>query len=86
MKLLAFAVFDSAAGVYMRPFFAESRGLALRSFSDAVNDGESPVSKHPKDYTLFYIGSYEQDKGSLEPEVPVAMGNALEFVNSPNKE
>lgn len=79
MKLLAFAVFDSKAEAFLRPFFAETKGLAIRSFSAAVNDSSSDIAKWPGDYTLFLIGGYDQVTGHLLAADPVSMGNALTF-------
>lgn len=69
MKLLAFAVFDSKAEAFLRPFFAETEGLALRSFTDAVQDPQSPMSKHTADYTLYRVGEYDQVTGILSSPV-----------------
>lgn len=79
MRLLAFAVYDSKAEAYLRPFFAETKGLALRSFVDAVNDPQSGMNKHADDYTLFEVGSFEQETGIFSPMTPVSMGNAVTF-------
>lgn len=81
MRLLAFAVFDVKAECYMRPFFAETVGLALRSFRDIVNDGSSPFAKHPEDYTLFKIGAFDTSLGSFVSEV-VSLGPALSFIKA----
>jgi len=80
MMLLAFAVFDSKAEAYLRPFFAETKGLALRNFVDAVQDSNSPMGKHPEDYTLFHVGAYNQLTGVLESKAAFeSLGNAVTF-------
>lgn len=80
MRLLIFAVYDSKAEAYLRPFFAETKGLAIRSFSDAANDEKHEMCRHAEDYTLFQIGAFNVLKGLVEPlEVNVALGNALTF-------
>lgn len=80
MKLRAFAVRDEKAEAFLRPFFAETRGLAIRSFSDAVNDKSSPFFAHSADYTLFEIGSFQVELGVLVPEVAIInLGNAVTF-------
>jgi len=78
-RLLAFSVYDSKAEAYLRPFFAETRGLALRSFRDAANDPTAEMCVHAADYTLFEVGSFDQVKGEFTPSVPVTLGNALTF-------
>jgi len=79
MMLMAFSVFDAKADAYLRPFFAETKGLALRSFIDSVQDPQSPMFRHAEDYTLFRIGVFDQSSGKLEPCIPEAMGNAVQF-------
>lgn len=78
MKLRAYAVYDSKAEAYLRPFFAGTRGQAVRSFSDAINDPLHEMAKHAEDYTLFEIGAFDDEKGVLSSEV-VSLGNALTF-------
>lgn len=81
MKLLAFSVFDAAAGIYNPPIFAATKGLALRGFIEAVNDSNSSLSKHLADYTLFQIGEYDDNTGELTSTTPLSCGNALEYVD-----
>lgn len=79
--LIAFAVFDSKAAAYGLPIFCESEGLALRGFSDACKNPESPMAKHCADFVLFKIGSYETNSGeftTISPAVHIA--NAAAFV------
>lgn len=77
--LMAFSVYDAKAEAFLRPFFAETRGLALRSFRDAANDPQSEMCKHAADYTLFRIGVFEVATGKLEGCTPEGLGNALTF-------
>ena len=32
-----------------------------------ANDTESKISKHPEDYTLWHLGSYEDSSATLTP-------------------
>lgn len=79
-KLKAFAVRDSKAEAYLRPWFSETRGAAIRAFCDAVNDESSPFYTHCADYTLFEIGEYNQTNGTLLPAQSIVnCGNAGDF-------
>jgi hypothetical protein len=40
------------------------------------------VAKYPHDYTLFEIGSFDMERGSLEALVPLSLGNGLEYVKA----
>lgn len=78
MKLKIYAVHDSKAEAYMNPFFLQNDAMAIRGFSDAANS-DSPIAKHPEDYTLFHIGEYSEAKGEIIPSTPRSLGNAVEF-------
>lgn len=58
-------VLDSAAGCYGRPVFSASVGLAVRSFTDEVNrvSEDNAMNKHPKDFVLFELASYDDSTG-----------------------
>ena len=53
----AFTVRDVKSEAFMQPFFARSKGEAMRSFSDEVNNPtQGLIGKHPSDFVLFMIG------------------------------
>lgn len=81
MKLYAFTVYDSKVAAYLPPFFMRSVGEAVRSFSDTVNHKESAFNKHPADYVLFQIGSFDDSKGIYEATTHVNLGVAIEFLD-----
>ena len=49
MKLNAYTIYDVASGVYMRPFFSQADGQAIRGFKDIATDADHEVGKHPED-------------------------------------
>ncbi len=63
MKHRVFAIFDSKARAYLPPFFMPEAGQATRVFSDMVNSEEHAFGKHPEDYTLFEIGTFDDRSG-----------------------
>lgn len=75
-----FTVFDSAASAYLQPFFAQTKGLAIRYFTDAVNNEKHDFNRYADSYTLFELGEFDDVSGKFEllPS-PVSVGNALEF-------
>lgn len=77
--LKAFTVYDLKAEFYMKPFFCLATGEAVRSFADAINDPQSPFYKHPDDYTLYEIGTFDEQIGELSSVPPVNLGSALNF-------
>jgi hypothetical protein len=76
MIQLVVAVRDAAADAFGRPFFVPSKAAAIRSFSDEVNrvDDNNAFNKHPKDFALYEIGSYDDSIGALTSvDVPVLL-------------
>lgn len=69
MKLLAFAVHDSKAGAWLRPFFAPSVGLAARALGEAVNDPAHEFCKYVEDFTLHQVGHFDEESGALDGSV-----------------
>ena len=85
MRLFLFCVFDSASGVYDRPWAARSEGEALRSFQDISCDADHPIGKHPEHFNLYRVGTYDDNTGSIVPEVPVCVGKAADLVAASRK-
>lgn len=70
MKQNVYSVRDSVAGVYCKPFTTPNDGLARRDFDAASRDPHSALSQHPDDFTLFCIGSFDEETGLLEAIPP----------------
>lgn len=71
MILVMVAVWDSAVQSFGTPFFVTNVGGALRSFKDEVNrtDGASAVATNPDDFTLYEIGTFDNESGKLSGPV-----------------
>lgn len=54
-----YVIFDSAAGLYNKPFPMQNNDVALRAAQDLVNDPASECSKHPEDFSMWKIGDYD---------------------------
>ncbi len=59
MKHRIFSIFDVKAQAYLPPFCLGETGMAVRVFSDCVNSSDHQFGKHPGDYTLFELGSFD---------------------------
>ena len=85
MILNVYSIYDSAAKAYTQPFFMHNDGLAIRAFQDNVNSKEeNNISKHPDQFTLYKIGSYNDETGQItKQDINKSLGNGIEFVNDP---
>lgn len=64
-KHIIVAVRDRQLNAYMRPFVAQTKGQAIRSFSDEVNRAGSELNTHPEDYELYQLGIWDEDTGCI---------------------
>lgn len=71
MRLTVCSVYDAQVRAYLQPFFSRSRGEAVRSFVAACNEPEGQFKKHSSDYTLFWLGDYEDTEGVFYSAQPV---------------
>lgn len=79
--LKIFSVYDSKAKTYNTPFFVKEIGQAVRSFTDLTLDMRSDVAKHPEDYSLFYLASFDDEDGLIDPlQTPECVAKAWELV------
>lgn len=72
MILNAYSIYDRKALQYHPPFFQSTDASATRMFSDLANDPATTIGRHPSDYVLFQIGSYDDSKGLLVGLSPLA--------------
>lgn len=81
MKLEIFSVYDSKAQAYLPPFFLPKEAMAIRIFAECCNSPEHQFGKHPADYTLFHIGSFDDWDGDILAIQPQKnLGNGLHLV------
>lgn len=81
MKLKIFTIYDQKAKAYITPFFLPEEGMAIRTFSDCVNDKDHQFGKHPQDYTLFNIGAFADNTAQIHMnDAPITLGNGVEFL------
>jgi len=85
MIFRVFSIYDSAVQAWRTPLFARAKGEILRSFIEAVNKPDTEFAKHPSDYTLFELGSFDDATAKFDLyATPERVGVAIEFVNPSN--
>lgn len=76
-----FSVRDNVADAYLQPFFSINTGSAIRAVAEAVNDGGHTFAKHPEDYGLWGLGTFDDSTGKIDPnETPQHIINLIEMV------
>ncbi len=82
MKHKIFSIHDQKAKAFLPPFFLPETGMALRTFGDCVNSQSHQFNKHPEDYTIFELGTFDDNTGKIVLEnAPQSRGNGVEFID-----
>lgn len=82
MDQMIFTVRDSKAEAYLPPFYAAKQGLAVRMVANAVNDPDHTFFRNPEDYTLFYLGTFDEETGYIKSIPPEAICNLVQLVSN----
>lgn len=71
MRLVVFTIYDRAVNGYLPPWYARSKGEAIRSFTEAVNDPTKNFGKYATDYALCELGEFDDNSGEFIVHGPV---------------
>lgn len=71
MLLRAYTIYDVKALQYHSPWFQHTDGMAVRALMDLVNDPNTNIGRHPRDYTLYMCGIYDDSTGLFTPQTPL---------------
>lgn len=63
MNYSIYSVFDRKANVFARPFVSPNDAMAARSFLAARQDSTTEIHKFPEDFTLYRLGTFDDDAG-----------------------
>lgn len=86
MIYVVMSIRDNAVAAFNRPFFVQHVGMAVRSFKDEVNSAESPMAKHPEDFLLFELGTFDEETGKMQNlEAPRQVMRAIDVKERPNE-
>ncbi len=81
MKVQLYAVFDMASGTYEKPFFSTTDDLVRREFENVATAKDTPIGKHPKDYSLWRLGNFDDNTGTVKDEANECLCTALEIMS-----
>lgn len=80
MILQVFSIFDSKAKAFLVPFFMHNVPIAQRAFSEACNDPTHAYCKHPEDFTLFHLGTFDDTSSNIHSlPTPQSIGLAASY-------
>lgn len=85
MVLKVFSIFDIKSELFNTPFFMVTRGEAVRAFKDLVNDRATTVGRHPDDYRLMCIGTFDNESGTFAANDCDSLGFGSDYLNLPSE-
>ncbi len=84
MESNLYVVYDEKIERYSGLHVAQTHGQAMRGFADACQDQQIRFSKHPQDYSLYFIGTYNDENGEVISKLPPTfIARASEFIKQP---
>jgi len=80
MIYVVFSIYDSKAEAYLPPFILPKQAQAKRTFADCVNSDTHQFGANPADYTLFELGTFNDDDGRfMLHRGNISLGNGVEY-------
>ena len=87
MLMKIFGIYDTGVSTWKPPMFCRSKGEILRWWAEIVNNRETEIAKHPMDFVLFELGSWDDEHSKFTLyAAPVSLGTAIEFVKKTEEE
>lgn len=71
MKVPVFSIRDLKAEAFGPVFMQNTVGLASRMFGEMANSRDHSVGRHPDDFKLYQVGTFDDESGKLESLEPV---------------
>lgn len=82
--LIAYTLHDVKAVTYSPPFFTTNDMVAKRMVSDLVQDNNTSVGRHPSDYKLYKIGTFDEGNAAMTPlSIPEHVVDCVALVPAP---
>jgi len=60
-----FVIYDAKAKLYNKPFYMINKNVALRAAQDLIDDTTTEISKNPQDFTMWHLGTYDDNTAQL---------------------
>lgn len=80
-----YSVRDSKVGAYMAPFFVPNSSVAVRMVTDTANDPSTLLYKHPEDFQLFHIGTFNESTGEIKAINHESLGKVIDIMGLKNE-
>lgn len=81
-----YAVIDDKAQAFFNPFVARQKAEAYRSFGDSIKDPQGNLGKHPADFALYQLGTFDPSTGHIDGfDIPQLVCRGSDFIEVSKK-
>lgn len=80
--MVVMTIYDKKTGIWKEPFFVVATGIAVRMFTDIVNNNrdDNHLCKYAGDYDLYELGTFDQTTCLITVyDEPRKLGNGLDY-------
>jgi hypothetical protein len=76
MRMQLYAIYDTIADIFNKPFTAHNDSDAIRAFTQSFEQG----NQHNKaDYVLYHLGEINDSNGEITPVTPLKIYSGLDI-------
>lgn len=79
MKFNIYTIFDAKAQAYLRPEYRRSDEEMFAAIYETAKDQNSGFYKHPDDYTVYKLGTFDESNAEIEYHGPHSIGTVLDI-------
>ena len=76
---IVLATYDKKTETFSGPFITKKIAAAMRDFSDECKNEKSYLAQHPEDYSLWRIGEYDEEHGTMKETEKEKIAEAKNF-------
>jgi len=81
MRFNVYAVYDEAAKIFKYDFKRLQHAEAIRYFGDGVRAEKTELNQHPQDFSLFFLGEYDDETGKhTDLVIPERISRGTDFL------
>lgn len=86
MITIGFSLLDIKTGIFNAPFFMAHAGQAIRACTDLGQDPNTTVGRHPADFQLCQVGTFDDQTGMFAIQNPTPLGTVASFLPAPRQQ
>lgn len=80
MRYVLCSIKDRSVNAFQPVYTVRAEGEAIRNFMDAIAAEQSgALHKHPDDFDLYVVGTFDDDTGTIEPCTPKKIGDGKQL-------